>query len=457
MTVYSDSDLERQIAEWRAYMDRRRELHHTDGDELEDHLRSRITELTEAGLQTDEAFLIAVKRMGSLDELSREFAREHSERLWKQLVLPGEPGAPAAARSRRELLVMVLCAAVAAVAIKVPALFGLVLFGDDDSGFYATNISLFALPALAAYFAWQRQVSARVIGVLVSLFVLGAVGANVYPLDDDSQSMALTAIHLPIALWLVVGIAYVGGEWRSSRRRMDFIRFTGEWLIYLVLIGLGGGVLTAFTVGTFNAIGLDAEEFVQSWLLPCGAMASVIVAAWLVEAKQSVIENMAPVLTRVFTPLFAATLLAFVVAIIWTSNGIDVERDALILFDLLLVVVLGLLLYGISARDLTTRPGLFDRLQLTLVTIALIIDVMVLVAITARITEFGFSPNKSAALGENIILLTNLAWSACLFLGFIRGRTPFARLEQWQTGYVIVYAAWAWIVVFAFPLAFGFD
>jgi hypothetical protein len=93
-------------------------------------------------------------------------------------------------------------------------------------------------------------------------------------------------------------------------------------------------------------------------------MAAVIVSAWLVEAKQSVIENMAPVLTRVFTPLFAATLLAFLVAIIWTNNGIDVERDALILFDLLLVIVLGLLLYAISARDLTARPSLFDRLQL---------------------------------------------------------------------------------------------
>jgi hypothetical protein len=456
MTVANDNDLEAQIAEWRAYMDRRRELHNTDADELEDHLRSRITELTQAGLQPDEAFLIAVKRMGSLDELSREFAREHSERLWKQMVLPGEPDAITAAHSRRELPVMVLCAAVAALAIKLPSLFGLDLTDDGDSSFYVRNFSFFALPALAAYFAWQRQVSVRVIGVLAALFVLGAVGGNAYRLGDESQSIALTSIHLPMALWLVVGVAYVGGDWRSGRRRMDFIRFTGEWLIYFVLIGMGGGVLTAFTVGTFNAIGLNAEGFIQSWLLPCGAMAAVIVAAWLVEAKQSVIENMAPVLTRVFTPLFAATLSAFLVAIIWTSNGIDVERDALILFDLLLVVVLGLLLYGLSARDLTSRPGLFDRLQLALVVIALVIDFLVLLAITGRITEWGFSPNKTAALGENIILLTNLAWSAWLFLGFVRGRLPFARLEQWQTRYVIVYAVWAWTVVLVFPLVFDF-
>ncbi|SCG50176.1 permease prefix domain 1-containing protein [Micromonospora halophytica] len=454
MTI--DSDLEGQIAEWRAYMDRRRELHRTDAEELEDHLRSRITELAQGGLRTDEAFLIAVKRMGSLDELSREFAREHSDRLWKQLVLPSESDAPTAARTRRELPVMVLCAALAALAIKAPALFGLGLGEDDDAAFYARNLSLFALPALAAYFAWQRRVGLPVVAVLGALFVLGAVAANAYPLDDDAHTLVLTAIHLPLALWLVVGVAYVGGDWRSDRRRMDFIRFTGEWLIYIALLALGGGVLTLFTVGTFEAIGIDAEGFVSQWLLPCGAMAAIVVAAWLVEAKQSVIENMAPVLTRVFTPLFAATLLAFLVAFIATNNGIDVERDVLILFDLLLVVVLGLLLYAISARDLTARPGLFDRLQLVLVVSALVIDVLVLLAITGRITEFGFSPNKTAALGENLILLANLGWSAWLFLGFLRGRMTFAHLERWQTRYLAVYAVWAWTVVLAFPPVFDF-
>ena len=456
MTVDSQDGLEGQIAEWRAYMRRRRELHNTDAEELEDHLRSRITELTDAGLQADEAFLIAVKRMGSLDELSREFAREHSERLWKQLVLPGEPDAPTAARSRRELLVMMLCAAVAALAIKVPSLFGLDIASDDDGAFFARNLSLFVLPVLAGYFAWRRRVGLRVVGVLAALFIAGAVAANAYPMDDDSQSIVLTAIHLPIALWLVVGVAYTGGDWRSDRRRMDFIRFTGEWLIYFALIGLGGGVLIAFTAGTFNAIGVNVEEFIGSWLVPCGAMAGVVVSAWLVEAKQSVIENMAPVLTRIFTPLFAATLLAFLVAIIWTTNGIDVERDVLILFDMLLVVVLGLLLYAISARDLAARPGLFDRLQLGLVVTALIIDAIVLLAITNRITGWGFTPNKTAALGENVILLANLAWSAWLLLGFVRGRMPFARLERWQTRYIIVYAAWAWTVVLTFPPLFDF-
>ncbi|MGC5286716.1 permease prefix domain 1-containing protein [Micromonospora sp. DT231] len=449
-------ELEAQFAQWRQYVLRRRELHAVDADELEDHLRGSVDELITAGLSPDEAFLVAVKRMGSLDDLSREFAREHSDRLWKQLVLTGDSDSPVAGtRSRRTLWVMLGCAAGAVVSVKAPALFGLSF--DDDGSFYARNATLFALPWLAAFLAWRRQARPAVIAVLVALFALGAVAANAYSVADDSQSVVVTGVHLPIALWLVVGLAYVADDWRSARRRMDFIRFTGEWFIYFVLMALGGGVLAAFLFNTFAAIGIVPEAFVSQWLLPCGAAAAVVVAGWLVEAKQSVVENIAPVLTRLFTPLFTAALLAFLVAVVWTSHGIDVEREALILFDLLLVVVLGLLLYSLSARDPLAPAGPFDKLQLALVVSALAIDVLVLLEITGRITdEYGSTPNRAAALGENVILLVNLAWSAWLLLTFIRRRTPFATLERWQTGYLPVYAAWAWIVVLVFPPLFNY-
>ncbi|MBC6446153.1 permease prefix domain 1-containing protein [Actinokineospora xionganensis] len=448
------AELQAQFAQWRHYVQRRRELTSADADELEDHLRGCVDELVGVGLRADEAFLVAVKRMGSLDELSREFAREHSERLWKQLVLTGDIDSPAGARSRRDLLAMIVCAAGAAASIKAPELFGLSL--EQDGAFYAPNLALFVLPWLAAFLAWRRQAGKAVIGVLAALFALGAVAANVYPLGDESQSVVLTGIHLPIALWFVVGLAYIADDLRAPRRRMDFIRFTGEWFVYYVLIGLGGGVLIAFLFGTFEAIGISPEGFIAQWVAPCGAAAAVVVAGWLVEAKQSVVENIAPVLTRLFTPLFTLALLAFLVAFAVTSGGIDVEREALILFDLLLVVVLALLLYSISARDPLAPAGVFDKLQLALVVSALAIDVLVLMEITGRITEFGTTPNKAAALGENIILLANLAWSAWLMLRLVRGRTPFAALERWQTTYLPVYALWAWIVVLVFPPLFAY-
>jgi hypothetical protein len=223
-----------------------------------------------------------------------------------------------------------------------------------------------------------------------------------------------------------------------------------------VLIALGGGVLTAFMAMIFQAIGIDIEPFFESWLLPCGAMGAVVVASWLVEAKQSVIENMAPVLTRLFSPLFAAVLVTFLGTSLWTGRGVDIERDVLIAFDLLLVVVLGLLLYSVSARDPRSPPGAFDVVQVVLVISALLADAVALWAITARITEFGFSPNRVAALGENVILLVNLAWSAVLYIRFLRGRGSFTGLERWQTDYLPVYAVWAAIVVIVFPPVFGY-
>ena len=421
--------------------------------ELEDHLREQVARLVDAGLSTDEAFLVAVKRLGDLDSLSREFAREHSDRLWKQLVAAPDGEAPQAA-ARVDAVVAFALAAAAAVAVKVPALFGLDLDGDAD--FYACNMSIFVLPVLTAYFAWKRRVGVGTLTWLAAAFVAAAVFANVYPFDEDGSTEALTALHVAIALWLVGGIAYAGGRWRAVEGRMDFVRFSGELFVYYVLIALGGGVLTAFVAVTFDSIGVDAEPFVGSWLLPCGAAGAVLVAAWLVEAKQSVIENMAPVLTRLFTPLFAAVLVAFLVALLWTGGGVDIERDTLIRFNLVLVVVLGLLLYSLSARDPRAPRGAFDVLQVVLVLSALAADAVALWAIGARISEFGFSPNRVAALGVNLILLVNLAWSAFLYLRFLRGRGPLAAIERWQTDYLYVYAAWAATVVIVFPPAFGY-
>jgi hypothetical protein len=238
---------------------------------------------------------------------------------------------------------------------------------------------------------------------------------------------------------------------------MDFIRFSGELFIYYALIALGGGVLIAFTMGMFEAIAIDAEPVVQDWLLPCGMLGAVIVGSWLVEAKQSVIENMAPVLTRLFTPLFALTLITFLGTMIWTGRGIDIERNALIVFDLVLVLVLGLLLYSISARDPQAPPGAFDLLLVLLLVSALVADAFALAAIGARISEFGFTPNRVAALGENVVLLGNLGWSTVLYVRFLRGRGPFASLERWQTAYLPAYSVWAAIVVVGFPPVFGFD
>ncbi|HEX6981369.1 MAG TPA: hypothetical protein VF181_01280 [Balneolaceae bacterium] len=352
-------------------------------------------------------------------------------------------------------VIVAFCLAVAAaLAIKVPAVFGISL--DQNDTFYARNLSLFVLPLLTGYFIWKRRPNTGTVLWLAVVFIAAGVFVNVYPFAPEGDTWVLTVLHLPIALWLVVGIAYTGDRWNRIGSRMDFIRFSGEFFIYYVLIALGGGVFTGLMAILFQAIGIDIEPFFESWLLPCGAMGAVLIASWLVDARQSMMENIAPVLARLFTPLFAALLVTFLGILLWTGHGVDIERNVLIAFDLLLVVVLGLLLYTISSRDPQSPPGVFDLLQIGLVIGALIADVTALWAIVERISEFGFTPNRVAALGENLILLVNLTWSAVLYIRFLRGRGSFTDLEKWQTDYLPVYAVWAAIVVIVFPPLFGF-
>lgn len=453
-------DVEAQIASWRQFVAQRRAVAGGDVDELESHLRDQIGDLETAGLAGDEAFIIAVKRVGALDEVSREYAREHSERLWKQLVLGDEDGVSV----RSGAVTAVVLAICAAFAVKVPALFGVGFASEPE--FYGRNASVLVLPFLAAYFVRRHRPPALcTVAVAVGVAAV-ATALNVFPFSSGAQTEWLSIVHSGVALWLLIGLVQAGASWTTTRGRMDYVRFTGEWFVYYVLLALGGAVLCALTVAIFGAIALDAGWLVQEWIIPCGAAGAVVIAAWLVEAKQNVIENIAPVLTRIFTPLFTVLLIALIVAAIVQRDLLGADRDSisvfgsgrdlLILFDVVLIIVLALLLYSMSARDPLRPPGWFDRLQLVMIASAVVVDAIILAAMIARIGAFGFSANKVASLGLNLILLANLVWAGWLLIRFLRGRVPFATLERWQTSYLPVYFVWAAVVALVFPVVFRY-
>jgi hypothetical protein len=175
--------VESQIAEWRAYVATAPGVNGHDVDELEDHLRHQIADLNAAGLTAEEAFLVAVKRMGDLDSLSREFAREHSGRLWKQLVLRGDDEPARAASGWFETLVFAVAAAVVVQVARLAA-----DFPDEEPSWLARNITLFVLPFLAAYFARRRQLDTRGWLLTAAPFALAALVVNLYPYDADSST-----------------------------------------------------------------------------------------------------------------------------------------------------------------------------------------------------------------------------------------------------------------------------
>jgi hypothetical protein len=441
-------DPEAAIASWRAYLVSRGSLSADDADELEDHLRNQIDDLRARGLDADEAVLIAVKRMGRQDELAGEYARENSRRLWKQLVTAG---APARRRHLDGTVVMLGFAVLAAVLAKLPNLVG----AEFAPSFLGGGV--LALAALGASIAWRTRPPRALVVASAIGFAVFFVLTLAYPFGDNpGDTLVIFLLHTPVALWFLVGLLYAGAGWRTAARRMDFVRFTGEWIIYLALIALGGGVLIGVTVAVFSALGIDLGSFFGEWVVPCGAAGAAVVAAWLVDSKQEVIENMAPVLGRVFTPLFTIAVLAMLVGAVATG-GFGAFREVLIVVDVLLVVVTGLVLYVLSAQQPTARAGWTERLQLVLVVAAFALDGFALTAMIGRTVDGGLTPNRVVALGVNVVLLIGLAGSAWLL-----GRRAFLadastrRLIAWQTGYLPVYGAWAAAAAVALPPIFAF-
>ena len=349
-------------------------------------------------------------------------------------------------------------ACAAAVAVRAPADL-IVAQADIPEAFYFRNVTLLVLPILAGYFAWKRRLGPRRLALLAAGFAAAAMLVNAYPFDggsDPADTEVLAGLHLPILTWLLVGVAHAGGDWRDHGKRMSFVRFTGEWILYYGLIAVAGQTFVGIALFLFMALDLDASTVIFEWVLPCGAAGAVLVAAWLADTRAGVLERIAPVITGILSPLLALALFGFLVVAAATNRAADMDREELIFFDVLLALVVGLVIYSIAVRDPRKPPGILDFALLALVTTALLADVLMLGAIVGRLSDFGLTPNRVAALGENLVLLVNLAWATRLQFGFWVGRLPLASVERWQTAYAPVYALWAVAVVVVFPPAFGF-
>ena len=420
-----------------------------------DGLRSEAETLEMAGLDADEALLVAARRLAVSDPEVRAFARERFAGIWDEPEPEAAPDAEVRGTGQHGFWVMVAFAVAAAVAIRLPEAFGFAVADSQDAGFYARNCSLLVLPPLAGWFVWLKRPPNWAIVVIGGVVAVSATVINAYPFDDDSSSFVLAVLHLPVLLWLVIGLARTGERWRLSGQRMGYVRFTGEWIVYGVLIALAGAVFSALTVGAFVALDIDTR-WMTEWVMVGGSAGAVVVTAWLVEFWAGAVSKFASMLAYIFTPLFAAMLVVFLVAVPATGRSIEGDREALVLFNVLLGFVVGLLLFWGAARRPSDRPGFFDGASTVLAGAGLLTSALTLVAIVGRISDFGWSPNRTALLGINAIFAVNLAGSVWLYLELWRKRRPFDDIVRWQSAHLAAYAAWAAVVVVAFPPIFAF-
>jgi hypothetical protein len=86
-------ELESQIRTWKRHIQAAGSIGYSDS----------IDELSEQGVSEDEAFLLAVRRLGDTAVIHEEFAKLTTEDLWRSLFVPADSPLTAR-RSRIELL-----------------------------------------------------------------------------------------------------------------------------------------------------------------------------------------------------------------------------------------------------------------------------------------------------------------------------------------------------------------
>lgn len=315
------------------------------------------------------------------------------------------------------------------------------------------NLIFGILPFIALYFIYQNKPSNIQLFIILGILMISIISINILPLTLK-DSVILAYLHLPVLLWLWVGLAYVGNSYKLGKARLAFLKFNGEFIILYAIMAIGGIVLTAITMQLFFMIDIDISEFYFSNIVLIGVASLSVLASYLVSKNLKLAQNIAPYIACIFGPLVLITLVVYLISVILVGKNPFLDRDFLLLFNAILVVVLAISIFSITESNVNKQKTLSDMVNFALIIIALVIDSIAVSAIAFRLSSFGITPNRVAVLGMNGVIWVNLVWIFFEYLRFIRNKTTIESVQNAVTKYLPVYGIWSIIVIMLFPVIF---
>ncbi|MBD2757436.1 hypothetical protein [Spirosoma validum] len=351
----------------------------------------------------------------------------------------------------RELVFVLMAALIAGLIAKLPAFFAI-----DQEFFYPRNIGFIVFPALSTYFAWKNNVSIRTISFIVGLTLVGLFFINFLPDNKKSDTLILSCIHVVLFLWSILGFAFVGETRNNEEKRLSYLRYNGDLIVMTTLILIAGGIMTGITVGLFALIGLDIKTFYFENIVVFGLPAAPIVGTYLTQTNPQLVGKVSPVLAKLFSPLVFVMLVIYLVAILYSGKDPYNDREFLLMFNALLIGVMAIIFFSIAETTHTTksRPEIWVLFLLSAVTV--LVNSIALSAILFRISTLGITPNRVAVLGGNVLILVNLLLVTAQLFRVLSKKGTINEVGNAIASYLPVYALWAAIVTFLFPLLFGF-
>jgi len=353
--------------------------------------------------------------------------------------------------SGRELLYVLIAALLAGLIAKIPAIFNI-----DEEFFYPRHIGFIFLPILTAYFAWKNKLRTAHIAVICGVMLVSLIYINALPNSTTSDTLILACIHLPLLLWAFLGSAYAGNNWSDYNRRLDYLKFNGDLVVMTTLILISGGLMTAITINLFALIGLKIEELYFQYVGIFGLAAAPIVGTYLTQTNPQLVSKVSPVIARIFSPLVLIMLIIYLFAIISSGKDPYNDREFLIIFNLLLIGVMAIIFFSIAESSKTNETSKATWVLLLLSTVTIIVNGIALSAIVFRIAEYGITPNRLAVMGANFLMLLNLLFITVELFRSLTKKSEVVAVGRSIAIFLPVYCIWAMIVIFVFPVIFGF-
>jgi hypothetical protein len=353
--------------------------------------------------------------------------------------------------STTELVIVIVFALLAGLIASIPNITGI-----DNEKFLFRNISFIVFPLLSAYFIWKQKLAFKQYLLPLLAFIIAAVYINLLPTNKESSSIMLAFIHLPIFLWTIFGYSFLGVNIKSSQSRIGFLRYNGDLVVMSGILLLSTVLFSAITVNLFDLIGINIEIFYFQNIMIWGIAAIPIVATYLIQTNVQLINKVSPIIAKIFTPLVFINLFIYLSAMVYTKKYPYQDRNVLLLFNVLLMGVMALILFSIAEAGKATKNKFSLIVLFGLSALTLIVNAIALSAIVYRINEFGFSANRIAVLGGNLLIFINLVLvSYKLFLTSFKNGT-IEEIEESIAGYLPVYAIWTGLITFLVPLLFQF-
>ena len=350
---------------------------------------------------------------------------------------------------QKDFLVMGLIAILSGIATR------LITFLIDQFDIPPINGVFGISPFLAAYFIYTKKElpSKKVLITLASLFLIALLYLNLLPYEQNDSNF-LVYLHLPLFLWVLVGVAFTGDQYRLGSQRLAYLKFNGEFLILYVGMMLGFGVLSLLTIQLFHFLGIDIFSIYIDNVFIVGIAILTIVTTYLLTSNLKFAKNVAPYFARIFSPLVLIVLVIYLVAILWVSVNPFLDRDFLLTFNVILLIVLAITVFSITERGTDEKKNVFDYINIALISLALVINTVALSAIIFRLSSYGISPNRTAVLGSNILIWIHLFWIIFAYIRFFANKTGVGSVQDTITKYLPIYGLWAAFVTFVFPLIF---